>query len=760
MTSYIRRLVSGPKARFKDPELNLELDLVYITPQIIIMGYPADGFESLYRNKRADAKRFLDTRHGKNYWVFNLCPLRENGYEKSVFEGRVTRFPFPDHHAPPLAILPLVTREMHAWLDGSPDRVAVIHCKAGKGRSGTIACSYLLTLAASDSPAPPAGNEVELHFNKDGHKTAKSQTQTALDQIPENLDSGAPPPKHKDALSKRDGEDLAELLETSPLFPESTARPNIDPQATASNAAPVNKEKGFVDALKGVLDLHTAQRMKPPGEPKKKKKQKQGVSIPSQRRYLYYWALILNGEAPKDVFDIYAPPPPKPISTRAKPLVRITQIRVRMREPSGVKLGLVRAANVVLDKAVEYRKKSKGSPKVEVEGENEGESGATKTKTDGGDAEEEEDTRAFTGANKLWASIARYDDGLVDFLEGWEAKTRAQGKEGKEEAKEGKGEQGDWAEMDDELKALFDEHGKWDKEKMVRSFARFGLKAADEVQEYVLKLAADNRVHGHARKPSAPALKESGKDDALLQPSSASLGKKHGLHGEGGDTDSFYASSISSTGGAGGLSPIPESTVRPTTTDRGAVHTPTPVERLQAAENGAGGGLVVEACREVRVKLYVGQVFIGWTWFVPTFHMPQPPSAGNDTARASTLHLKRKELDFPLGLGTAIVSVDVDMEWVASSAALPSLTTASPPSAVTSGAFAGAATTAETPLGTVSGGVLGTSVDSDAKGQGGVGAAVVQAVNAMHGGGGEGTGGGVAEGGVREAVEVGQSKGV
>ena len=31
--------------------------------------------------------------------------------------------------APPLALLPLVAREMHAWLDGAPDRVAVIHCK-------------------------------------------------------------------------------------------------------------------------------------------------------------------------------------------------------------------------------------------------------------------------------------------------------------------------------------------------------------------------------------------------------------------------------------------------------------------------------------------------------------------------------------------------------------------------------------------------------------------------------------------------------
>ena len=120
MTDFVRRLVSGDKARFKDEKLDLELgesytnlrhhqntaqpsapdpiqDLVYITDRVIVMGYPASGMEGLYRNKREDAKRFLDTRHGKNYWVFNFCPVAENSYPPSVFEGRVSRYPFPDH---------------------------------------------------------------------------------------------------------------------------------------------------------------------------------------------------------------------------------------------------------------------------------------------------------------------------------------------------------------------------------------------------------------------------------------------------------------------------------------------------------------------------------------------------------------------------------------------------------------------------------------------------------------------------------------
>lgn len=72
-------------------------DLAYITDRVIVMGYPASGVEGLYRNKREDAKKFLDTRHGKDYWVFNFCPVAENSYPSSVFEGRVSRYPFPDH---------------------------------------------------------------------------------------------------------------------------------------------------------------------------------------------------------------------------------------------------------------------------------------------------------------------------------------------------------------------------------------------------------------------------------------------------------------------------------------------------------------------------------------------------------------------------------------------------------------------------------------------------------------------------------------
>lgn len=60
------------------------------------------------------------------------CPLYENAYSPESMHNRVSRYPFPDHHPPPLALLPLAVREMTAWLEADPERVAIIHCKAGK----------------------------------------------------------------------------------------------------------------------------------------------------------------------------------------------------------------------------------------------------------------------------------------------------------------------------------------------------------------------------------------------------------------------------------------------------------------------------------------------------------------------------------------------------------------------------------------------------------------------------------------------------
>jgi len=93
---------------------------------------------------------------------------------------------------------------------------------------------------------------------------------------------------------------------------------------------------------------------------------------------------------------------------------------------------------------------------------------------------------------------------------------------------------------------------------------------------------------------------------------------------------------------------------------------------LKASGAGLDQGVILDAGREIRVKLYMGQVFMGWLWFIPTFHMPQPPptsafsatSPTGPTTLKSTVTLMRKDIDFPLGIGSDIIDVEIEMEWV------------------------------------------------------------------------------------------------
>ena len=55
------------------------------------------------------------------------------------------RFPFADHNACPFAMVPRFCVDVNYWLSISPQRVAAIHCKAGKGRTGLLIACYMVS---------------------------------------------------------------------------------------------------------------------------------------------------------------------------------------------------------------------------------------------------------------------------------------------------------------------------------------------------------------------------------------------------------------------------------------------------------------------------------------------------------------------------------------------------------------------------------------------------------------------------------------
>jgi len=102
------------------------------------MGFPAIKAEGIYRNSRKDIIRFLNENHGTKYKVWNLCKEPGYIYDHSIFDGRVSHIPFPDHNCPTLLQMLQFCEETSEWMSQDDENMVVVHCKAGKGRTGLM----------------------------------------------------------------------------------------------------------------------------------------------------------------------------------------------------------------------------------------------------------------------------------------------------------------------------------------------------------------------------------------------------------------------------------------------------------------------------------------------------------------------------------------------------------------------------------------------------------------------------------------------
>ncbi|XP_073159435.1 phosphatidylinositol 3,4,5-trisphosphate 3-phosphatase and protein-tyrosine-phosphatase PTEN1 isoform X2 [Henckelia pumila] len=147
--NYIRNLVSKKRRRML--VAGYDLDMTYITDRLLAMSFPAERMRAVYRNPLWQVKSALEMRHSGHYKVYNLC-IEEN-YDASHFEGRVERYPFDDNHVPPISMIKAFCEDVHSWLSRDPKNIAVVHCMAGKGRTGLMVSCYLVYTGMSAEKA-------------------------------------------------------------------------------------------------------------------------------------------------------------------------------------------------------------------------------------------------------------------------------------------------------------------------------------------------------------------------------------------------------------------------------------------------------------------------------------------------------------------------------------------------------------------------------------------------------------------------------
>lgn len=138
-----KRLVSKKKRRFENE--SFDLDMAYITKRVLAMGYPAIGFERVYRNSLEDVTEFFHEHHKDNVKIYNLCIEKDRIYDKCIFnKSQVGLFPSKDHNPCPIKLILEFCVDICLYLIKNPEGVAAIHCKAGKGRTGVMICCYLI----------------------------------------------------------------------------------------------------------------------------------------------------------------------------------------------------------------------------------------------------------------------------------------------------------------------------------------------------------------------------------------------------------------------------------------------------------------------------------------------------------------------------------------------------------------------------------------------------------------------------------------
>eukprot|EP00960_Hanusia_phi_P054959 762822-Hanusia_phi.AAC.12 len=139
--------ISGRRRRFYDLNHDFDLDVTYVCDRLVAMSIPCVA-GAMHRNDIRDVARFFATRHYASFVVYNLCESFEedgNGnYDPRFLYYQVKKIPTRDHNVNSLRRIIFFCEQATKFLNEDQDNIIAIHCKGGKGRTGTFCCALML----------------------------------------------------------------------------------------------------------------------------------------------------------------------------------------------------------------------------------------------------------------------------------------------------------------------------------------------------------------------------------------------------------------------------------------------------------------------------------------------------------------------------------------------------------------------------------------------------------------------------------------
>ncbi|KAL7991245.1 hypothetical protein Chor_015501, partial [Crotalus horridus] len=114
---------------------------VIILVRIFRLAAEAERLEKVTRRLVSENKR----RYTRGGFDLDLTYVTgEQGYDPEIFHYRVERMFIDDHSVPTLAETLIFTANVRQWMEQDNRNVIAIHCKGGKGRTGTMICIWLI----------------------------------------------------------------------------------------------------------------------------------------------------------------------------------------------------------------------------------------------------------------------------------------------------------------------------------------------------------------------------------------------------------------------------------------------------------------------------------------------------------------------------------------------------------------------------------------------------------------------------------------